>query len=124
MCNSFFFFKQKTAYEMRISDWSSDVCSSDLSQVVAEAHDVAMLPAAIIEVMLPIVVAKDKLVDRLRAIVEGIDQRLADGVLERPLGTVADRDADAAELVVRLDVVGAEEEIILDRKSTRMNSSP
>src|SRR3546814_18051194 len=27
-----FFFKQKTAYEMRISDWSSDVCSSDLSQ--------------------------------------------------------------------------------------------
>src|SRR3546814_1984087 len=30
MCLMFFFFKQKTAYEMRISDWSSDVCSSDL----------------------------------------------------------------------------------------------
>src|SRR3546814_7606618 len=29
-CVFFFFFKQKTAYEMRISDWSSDVCSSDL----------------------------------------------------------------------------------------------
>src|SRR3546814_6794588 len=29
-CSLFFFFKQKTAYEMRISDWSSDVCSSDL----------------------------------------------------------------------------------------------
>src|SRR3546814_1777199 len=29
-CVWFFFFKQKTAYEMRISDWSSDVCSSDL----------------------------------------------------------------------------------------------
>src|SRR3546814_1639905 len=29
----FFFFKQKTAYEMRISDWSSDVCSSDLLEV-------------------------------------------------------------------------------------------
>src|SRR3546814_123478 len=28
--SDFFFFKQKTAYEMRISDWSSDVCSSDL----------------------------------------------------------------------------------------------
>src|SRR3546814_3135734 len=28
----FFFFKQKTAYEMRISDWSSDVCSSDLQE--------------------------------------------------------------------------------------------
>src|SRR3546814_18972120 len=31
----FFFFKQKTAYEMRISDWSSDVCSSDLCLVDA-----------------------------------------------------------------------------------------
>src|SRR3546814_17984989 len=30
----FFFFKQKTAYELRISDWSSDVCSSDLSASV------------------------------------------------------------------------------------------
>src|SRR3546814_8580858 len=30
---SFFFFKQKTAYEMRISDWSSDVCSSDLREL-------------------------------------------------------------------------------------------
>src|SRR3546814_3241783 len=29
----FFFFKQKTAYEMRISDWSSDVCSSDLGSL-------------------------------------------------------------------------------------------
>src|SRR3546814_2321823 len=37
----FFFFKQKTAYEMRISDWSSDVCSSDLQFVVhdQEFHD-------------------------------------------------------------------------------------
>src|SRR3546814_6564808 len=31
MMSLFFFFKQKTAYEMRISDWSSDVCSSDLN---------------------------------------------------------------------------------------------
>src|SRR3546814_12871781 len=30
----FFFFKQKTAYEMRISDWSSDVCSSDLTRIL------------------------------------------------------------------------------------------
>src|SRR3546814_20783856 len=30
VCVDFFFFTQKTAYEMRISDWSSDVCSSDL----------------------------------------------------------------------------------------------
>src|SRR3546814_18237333 len=34
----FFFFKQKTAYEMRISDWSSDVCSSDLDARL-DAHN-------------------------------------------------------------------------------------
>src|SRR3546814_9005893 len=33
MFDVFFFFKQKTAYEVRISDWSSDVCSSDLRLV-------------------------------------------------------------------------------------------
>src|SRR3546814_5038699 len=32
----FFFFKQKTAYEMRISDWSSDVCSSDLGPRIVD----------------------------------------------------------------------------------------
>src|SRR3546814_6748300 len=32
----FFFFKQKTAYEMRISDWSSDVCSSDLRSILKD----------------------------------------------------------------------------------------
>src|SRR3546814_5256658 len=36
-----FFFKQKTAYEMRISDWSSDVCSSDLRVDDAQPHPLA-----------------------------------------------------------------------------------
>src|SRR3546814_5015072 len=36
----FFFFKQKTAYEMRISDWSSDVCSSDLR--IVELHNMPL----------------------------------------------------------------------------------
>src|SRR3546814_3650000 len=38
----FFFFKQKTAYEMRISDWSSDVCSSDLIGAARGVHRVAI----------------------------------------------------------------------------------
>src|SRR3546814_7533521 len=43
----FFFFKQKTAYEMRISDWSADVCSSDLSgSRIALLAFGAMVPAA------------------------------------------------------------------------------
>src|SRR3546814_5184611 len=45
-----FFFKQKTAYEMRISDWSSDVCSSDLlamwrAQPHLDEHQISFLPA-------------------------------------------------------------------------------
>src|SRR3546814_10531992 len=54
MIGSFFFFKQKTAYEMRISDWSSDVCSSDLTlayemnlaaaKLAREAADAASTP--------------------------------------------------------------------------------
>src|SRR3546814_4117621 len=45
----FFFFKQKTAYEMRISDWSSDVCSSDLTpraEVSQLPGDAEILPNA------------------------------------------------------------------------------
>src|SRR3546814_10021141 len=41
----FFFFKQKTAYEMRISDWSSDVCSSDL-RMTLQAEGILVTEAA------------------------------------------------------------------------------
>src|SRR3546814_18318585 len=39
----FFFFKQKTAYEMRISDWSSDVCSSDLRRLINNGGDESLI---------------------------------------------------------------------------------
>src|SRR3546814_3910649 len=42
-----FVFKQKTAYEMRISDWSSDVCSSDLHVIADAAYDADPLRAFI-----------------------------------------------------------------------------
>src|SRR3546814_3287651 len=45
VCFYFFFFKQKTAYELRISDWSSDVCSSDLRETLAR---VAPLPTSVL----------------------------------------------------------------------------
>src|SRR3546814_3867282 len=52
----FFFFKQKTAYEMRISDWSSDVCSSDLfnDRRVRQALNLAVERRAIAERLLAI----------------------------------------------------------------------
>src|SRR3546814_13292114 len=43
----FFFFKQKTAYEVRISDWSSDVCSSDLVEALAAEQRVALRRRAV-----------------------------------------------------------------------------
>src|SRR3546814_19474450 len=49
MCFFFFFFKQKTAYEMRISDWSSDVCSSDLTSPTETAKIKAMVEAGAVE---------------------------------------------------------------------------
>src|SRR3546814_2850043 len=54
----FFFFKQKTAYEMRISDWSSDVCSSDLvhpeyAKLAPWRHDPARAKALLAEAGYP-----------------------------------------------------------------------
>src|SRR3546814_4191922 len=55
-----FFFKQKTAYEMRISDWSSDVCSSDLETQPAYWINVAFkVPVSRLETLLWGALAKD-----------------------------------------------------------------
>src|SRR3546814_4548745 len=47
----FFFFKQKTAYEMRISDWSSDVCSSDL-QLLPANRDLTAAEVVLLEMQM------------------------------------------------------------------------
>src|SRR3546814_7799001 len=119
MCVSFFvFFKQKTAYEMRISDWSSDVCSSDL-----DAHEFGAL-AEILEGAAAGIThrglhAADHLVnDVLRGALErhlalnalGNQLHLVlDILLEIAVGAAARHRADAAHAA--------------DRKSTRLNSS-
>src|SRR3546814_4326065 len=64
----FFFFKQKTAYEMRISDWSSDVCSSDL-------RDQQLLRVG----------GREQELDVLRRLLERLQQRI-----ERRLGQHVD----------------------------------
>src|SRR3546814_16956279 len=50
-CFFVFFFKQKTAYEMRISDWSSDVCSSDLNPLSGNRRDHRLTIANLIVVL-------------------------------------------------------------------------
>src|SRR3546814_1492179 len=99
----FFFFKQKTAYEMRISDWSSDVCSSDLVAVLRR---------------IPVRLLADQQDRHLAFAPESDVERHAgdhrhDDVddLGRDTGQVDDRD--------RLAVRRQPE----DRKSTRLNSS-
>src|SRR3546814_8197517 len=90
-----FFFKQKTAYEMRISDWSSDVCSSDLR--LAEHRAIASL-------------ARRKR-DRLFGIIDGI---VGMALGERAIGFV-----DQLGGLARAGIGIAR----ADRKSTRLNSS-
>src|SRR3546814_3209990 len=59
----FFFFKQKTAYEMRISDWSSDVCSSDLGGRELAVGQSRMAPG------------RDEMIDERRDVAAPVAQR-------------------------------------------------
>src|SRR3546814_7405179 len=123
LCVFFFFFKQKTAYEMRISDWSSDVCSSDLKA-----------PGRIIDR-----VAREHFVARGqqreqragdRGETRGVDERLVGifEVAERIAQCTLGREADTAvghlaAIVERLAARQQHSRAALDRKSTRLNSS-
>src|SRR3546814_3032981 len=121
-----FFFKQKTAYEMRISDWSSDVCSSDLDDDGDAAGAVAFVAHLFI---VGVVLAAG---------------RTLDGPLDvvlRHVGLARGQDgATQARILVRLrqarlgrdhDFLGQPRKLLgallilraLDRKSTRLNSS-
>src|SRR3546814_9327981 len=62
----FFFFKQKSAYEMRISDWSSDVCSSDLRHPLDQHR-----AAADIAAQLQIVAHRDDLLEHIAQVAGG-----------------------------------------------------
>src|SRR3546814_3399159 len=96
----FFFFKQKTAYEVRISDWSSDVCSSDL--IAAEAILVELLVR--FDIPQPAAVGADLVGEDDAAVIVIPDA--AEFELE-----IDEADADAREQPAQ-GIVGAE-----DRKS-------
>src|SRR3546814_4828419 len=105
----FFFFKQKTAYEMRISDWSSDVCSSDLHGAIHEARpDVACVLHTHTDDGLAIAAQEEGLLP-----------------ISQPAALLMHRIGyhDYEGIVLRMD----ERERLLknlgDRKSTRLNSS-
>src|SRR3546814_7032473 len=106
-CVFVFFFKQKTAYEMRISDWSSDVCSSDLLhgdllRRHLDAHRVVQ--------------HLGRQLSDLRWHGSGEQQRVA------PRRQGADDLSDIADEAHVEHAVGLVEDEV-DRKSTRLNSS-
>src|SRR3546814_10594312 len=127
----FFFFKQKTAYEMRISDWSSDVCSSDLQHDLV--RDQPLIP--------PIA----RLLERPRADPARVDDRLHSGGGRRAAALPAahaavavgeaeqrgnrarqhfldeGRQLDAAHVLYLREHRKRHDRV--DRKSTRLNSS-
>src|SRR3546814_4912286 len=87
----FFFFKQKTAYEMRISDWSSDVCSSDLPGELAGRDDRPQ-----VRLLLP-GIADDETAN-------GGRQPFQDGVEQGPVDiAAAESEADLARVTERPD---------------------
>src|SRR3546814_2425875 len=113
---SVFFFKQKTAYELRISDWSSDVCSSDLHYVVA-AYMLAQIRA---------------INNDLPRITPGLIRSAPDSLTLAGPVLNAIRREDWETLRRKGDVVVPEgyqsvpfmRGDPIDRKSTRLNSSP
>src|SRR3546814_2758796 len=99
-CPMLCFFKQKTAYEMRISDWSSYVCSSDLTQVFALAG----------RMMAKRVMGKASFVQ-----IQDMSGRVQIFVQQNAIGAEI---YDAFKTYDVGDIIG-----VRDRKSTRLNSS-
>src|SRR3546814_3709984 len=113
-----FFFEQKTAYEVRISDWSSDVCSSDLIESERKTREAERLEQeALLKDAVGGIVAAANAGDLAQRIdtsrIEGVMRELGEGV-NQLLGTVERALGDLGTMLHKL----AE-----DRKSTRLNSS-
>src|SRR3546814_3168613 len=114
----FFFFKQKTAYELRISDWSSDVCSSDLfglrgplGEFLAEQLGVVFAFRWTGAALASAVMGFPLMVRAVRLSIEAVDRRLEDAA-----GTLGASPAWVF-LTVTLPLI-----VPGDRKSTRLNS--
>src|SRR3546814_1068747 len=133
----FFFFKQKTAYEMRISDWSSDVCSSDLREneidlvvIGPEQPLVEGLANALAQAGIKAFGPSAK-----AAQLEGSKGFTKDLCARAGIPTAAYARFDSAEaaraylatqpvpVVIKADGLAAGKGVVIDRKSTRLNSS-
>src|SRR3546814_8707087 len=117
-----FFFKQKTAYEMRISDWSSDVCSSDLTRRATVAGRATGVPAAEVgwsEILA--VFAFARLATAVPFSPGGL--RVVELALTTGLAAAGGTRAPVVAAVLVYRALTYLLQIPLDRKSTRLNSS-
>src|SRR3546814_2533698 len=108
-----FFFKQKTAYEMRISDWSSDVCSSDLTDAVGNVEEVTSVRGAL----------KCERAVGLSPVASGSYTRSRNEQASRQRSDVDTVTASAGIAYAQPSLGTLSLFATLDRKSTRLNSS-
>src|SRR3546814_7035595 len=123
---SFFFFKQKTAYEMRISDCSSDVCSSDLFAEEPESQVFALLENGKLPAMT--FRREEDVVGWGRHILGGAfssGHAVVESIVTVPGNSGAGQTHDSTErdevwMIVKRTI---DSNTVRDRKSTRLNSS-
>src|SRR3546814_1480643 len=117
-CVCFFFCKQKTAYEMRISDWSSDVCSSDLWRTIWRGAAV-VLDRAADDAIAASAAAVARILGRHEP-VYGINTGFGKLASVR----IGDDELEMLQRNIVLSHAAGVGDPMPDRKSTRLNSSP
>src|SRR3546814_2248639 len=125
----FFFFKQKTAYDMLISDWSSDVCSSDLLYAAARGDNEPWQSQSALSRPLPLDTQLPPGVQRFDGPLKITDSNgRVVKVYHFAMGLIWDQDSGASHDDIALTFHVFEDASVLneqlsDRKSTRLNSS-
>src|SRR3546814_10857841 len=114
-----FFCKQKTAYEMRISDWSSDVCSSDLSirEVASATEHVNEVALRVVSASNSSMVNSDEQASRTNSVAAAINQ------LGAAAQEIARNAAQASHQASDARGLAEDGQQVVNRKSTRLNSS-
>src|SRR3546814_8357411 len=100
----FFFFKQKTAYEMRISDWSSDVCSSDLTPPASGTRSVRVDRTQPEEPSLAPYAHHPSSADRILALDSHLDEAVEGGAVDQRLQSAANLDIGSRLAAGRIDL--------------------
>src|SRR3546814_3733636 len=126
----FFFFKQKTAYEMRISDWSSDVCSSDLVNIQAGLiKKIGQVDGADTQLLaLPLYCLIKRGVRAIENLADYGEEKIFSKYEKRLLLILDDLSLfilrrDDLSFYLQGGIKFTENEVTADRKSTRLNSS-